>query len=451
MRLVLCAVSAIALSGCSWLGGLTGVSQQGYNKQASYGNYGHQQRAPHMQGQQRQADPCQIFSPQQPIPQGCDPASVTIATNNFGATNGFPQQPQFGQPNFATANYGSHAGQAHQQGANHQRNVPQLRKPKFRGSLSLGAEKSFSGDVLDYATFPTDLATGLPTSPSLGYIPTDFDEGTVEQQTTSGVITRTSTLHTAGARDRFDGAPSGALFDRATEPTISLDDAWSTPTRVAIGGEYILSKKNTVFFNAGYSASEGKSGTVSSVNATLYRIEDVEELDAATGAPTATPPLRNISFIPDEEIARFTADFSDMRRYDLEIGARHYFNSWNKSTGLNTVTPFVGAAVGASHYNSVSYTTDQTQRFYEQAFNDPDGEDSQFYNIDGNETQVALYDSQWVPSGQLNVGAEWQVTPRTGIAVETGVRIEGARNYLNDQKGDTNIAIPFTIRGSYNF
>ncbi len=452
MRLILCAVSAIALSGCSWLGGFQGKSKQGYHQKTAYGAYGQQQS--YQYGQQAKTDPCQIFSPQQPIPRGCDPAQVTVGTapqmGQYGATNGFPQQPQFGQPNYATNNYGSHANVAHQQGANHNRNVPQLRKPKFRGTLSLGAEKSFSGDVLDYATFPTDLATGLPTSPSLGYNPTDFDEGRITEDVDGGIITRTNTTFTAGNRDRFDALPSGALFDSAVEPSISLDDAWSTPTRIALGGEYILSKANTVFFNAGYSASEGKEGTVGSVNAHVYQVNTVERIDEATGVLISASP-GGISFVPDEEIARFTADFSDMRRYDLEVGGRHYFNSWNKTSGLNTVTPFVGAAVGASHYNSVSYTTDQTQRFYEQAITDSDGEDTQFYNVDGNERQVDLYDSQWVPSGQLNVGAEWQVTPRTGIAVETGLRIEGARKYLNDEKGDTNIAIPFTIRGSYNF
>ena len=65
--------------------------------------------------------------------------------------------------------------------------------------------------------------------------------------------------------------------------------------------------------------------------------------------------------------------------------------------------------------------------------------------------RVELYDSQWVPSGQLNAGMEWQVTPKTALAFETGIRIEGARDYSNGVKGDTNIAIPMTIRGSYNF
>jgi hypothetical protein len=452
MRFVLCAVSAIALSGCSWLGGFQGKPKQGYHQTQAYGAYGQQQS--YQFGHQAKADPCQILSPQQPIPRGCDPAQVTIATGPYGAqmgaTNGFPQQPRFGQPNYATNNYGSHAGVAHQQGANHQRNVPNLRKPKFRGTLSLGGEKSFSGDVLDYATYPTDITSGLPASPSGGYDPRLFDEGNVSAESNNGETTTTTTTYTAGNRDRFDATPSGLLFDSVDEPTISLDDAWSTPARIAIGGEYILSKNNTVFFNAGYSAAEGKTGTISTVNATLYNVVNEVTTDDATGAVLSD--ITNVGFVPDEDIARFSADFSDMKRFDLEVGGRHYFDAWNKQSGLNTVTPFIGAAVGASHYNSVSYSIGQSQRFYERAYTTPDNPDNdQYYSVDGNERTVDLYNSQWVPSGQLNVGAEWQVTPRTGLAVETGVRIEGARKYLNDEKGDTNIAIPFTIRGSYNF
>jgi len=150
-------------------------------------------------------------------------------------------------------------------------------------------------------------------------------------------------------------------------------------------------------------------------------------------------PVINTSFIPNENIARFSADFSDMKRLDLEVGARHYFNPWNKTAGLNTVTPFVGASVGASRYNEVSYRLAQEQRFYGQAFEGSGDEADQFYDVTVPDNSVTLYESQWVPSGQLNAGVEWQVAPRTGLAFETGVRIEGARTYTNEVKGDTNM------------
>jgi len=436
MRLVLCAVSAIALSGCSWLGGFGQNTQAGHHYSAKSSAYGYAKPSAH--------NPCQIASPRHPIPRGCNPASVTIATPHQGATNGFPQKPQFGQPSYTTGQYGSHASNAAQQGANYRRDVPTLRKPKFRGTMSLSAEKSLNGELLDYEKFSTDPVTGLPIDPTVNYDPRDFNEGRTVGSVSTGSITQT--IFTAGARERG----TGPLYDRADVPTVSLEDAWSTPVKIAIGGEYILSPRNTIFANVGYTGSTGETVRFADVTATLYQDIITQEYDPDTFAPIGAP-ISSTIFIPDEQIATFSADFSDMNRYDLEVGGRHYFNPFNKNDGLNTVTPFVGAAVGASHFNAVSYRTDQRQRFYEQAFNDPTGEDSQFYNIDGTETTVELYDSQWVPTGQLNAGVEWQVTPRTGLAFETGVRVEGAREYSNAEKGDTNIAIPFTIRGSYNF
>jgi len=425
MRLILCAVSAVALSGCSWLG--TGPSQKNdfYSTSSHYGGY--------KQGANQH--PCQIATPRQAIPRGCRPEQVTIGTSQHYAANGFPQKPNFGAATHATGGYGSHSGIAAQQGANYKSSRPQLRKPNFRGSLSLGGEKSIGGNILSI--------DNVAIKPAAGYDPRDYDEGMLEGSPASGQTIRT--IYTAGARDRS----SGALFDNVHQPDVSFDDAWSTPGRIAIGGEYILSPKNTLFANVGYSASEGKTVHLQTVEATLYRdvtTQDYDDMGAALG-----PSVTTSEFIPNEDVAIFSADFTDMKRLDLEVGARHYFNSWNKTGGLNTVTPFIGASVGASRYNGVSYKLNQQQRFYGQAFENPDAEDGQFYDITTPDTSVALYDSQWVPSGQLNAGVEWQVTPKTGLAFETGVRLEGARTFSNDVKGDSNIAIPFTVRGSYNF
>ncbi len=433
MRLILCTVSALALSGCSWLGNITGGSKHDSYKASQYGAYQSTQQA-------NALSRCQISAPNQPIPRGCNPADVTFGTGYNsksyyqGATNSFPQQPQFGQPSYATGNYGSHVSQAAQHRANYQSSVPQLRKPKFRGSLSLGAEKSFSGDVYSPANASISAITN--------YDPTTFNEGNIDGSVASERITQT--VYTAGARDR-----GTAPYDELRQPNLSFDDVWSTPVSVAIGGEYILSQRNTIFANAGYTASSGKSVGVGTVEATLYQDVTTQDYDD-TGAPVGGP-ITNVSFVPNEEIARFEAQFSDMERIDLEVGGRHYFNSWNKSGGLNTVTPFIGMAVGASHYNAVSYELDQSQRYYQRAIDNPDDEATQFYDVDGNEASVVLYDSQWVPNAQLNAGVEWQVTPRTGIALETGLRFEGPRKYSNGVDGDRNISFPLKIRGSYNF
>ena len=443
MRLALCTLSVVLLSGCSWLGGAGIGGGQGYHAQSSHYNYN--AGAQHGQHQYRaKQDPCQVFSPQAPIPQGCHPSQVTL-----GTAGGFPQQPNFGGGQYANQGYGSHAGVAHQQAAHYNPRKNKLRKPRFRGSLSLGVEKSVSGNLLDYAKVPT-------IDPVAGYNPQDFNEGFTSGSRPEGSIV--DTTYTANDRDVpniFQPPGPGFLgYERATMPSISFDDIYSTPARLALGGEYILNPRTTVFANAGYSKAEGKSGKVASVEATLYErtvTEGFTEDPDNPGIFISSGTVTNTSFLPNREIARYAYDFTDMNRIDLEAGARHYLNPVVKSQGFKTLTPFIGASVGASHYNAVSFDVTQEQAFYQRAFQSESGVTEDFYTVTGPEQRVDLYDSQWVPSGQLNAGMEWQVTPKTALAFETGVRIEGARKYSNGERGDKNIAIPMTIRGSYNF
>ena len=84
-------------------------------------------------------------------------------------------------------------------------------------------------------------------------------------------------------------------------------------------------------------------------------------------------------------------------------------------------------------------------------FFDPNIADPETFTVSGTNTNVEVYDSQWVASGQLLGGVEWQVTPKTALAFEAGLRFEGERELVNGEDGDTRISIPFGIRGSYNF
>jgi len=139
-----------------------------------------------------------------------------------------------------------------------------------------------------------------------------------------------------------------------------------------------------------------------------------------------------------------------MHRVDLNIGARKYFAPLYKDQLARNLSPFVSAGIGVSHHNSVRFKTDQRQLFYQEAF---DNSNNQFFDVVPTTptTTTTLYDAQWVPTGELLGGLEWQATGKTAIAVETGLRFEGQRDYVNGNSGDVNIAIPLTIRGSYNF
>lgn len=434
MRLGILALStsALLLSGCSWMGSNFGGGA--YGPVVDHGQY----KTQTYQLGQKRGNPCQIPTPNHPVPRGCDPASVTIGT----AAGGFSQQPQFGAPQsyggaqYASNGYGSHAGDAHAQGANYSASPRSgKRKPRLRGSLSMGLEKNIGNKLLDYRK-----ATGI--NPVDLYDPTDYNQGRNEGTQNTGTFTEID--WTAASRDRTNP------YDEVSAPNIGFDDAWSTPLRIAGGVEFIASPNFTVFANAGYTYAEGEEFNAASIEGTVFEDRQVSEFQ--DGA-LISGPVPNSLFIANQKLAEFSYDFSNMERYDFEAGGRLYLDPIVKSDGYRTLTPFIGASAGASHYNGVSFSTDQSQLSYSRLFENT-GDESLYYDVDpplGTDTTTQLYDSQWVASGQLNLGLEWQATPKTAFALETGVRVEGARDYSNGTKGDKAVSIPLTLRGSYNF
>ncbi len=425
MRLVGIVTASALLSGCSYLGGF------GFGKKSASHYSSHVGPA-----YASSFDPCQIPHAQAPIPQGCHPSQVSLST-----AGGFPQQPQFGAPQVATQHYGSHAGAKAHAPVLHASQGPKMRKPRFRGALDMGVEKSYRGNILD-----PNIA-GTP-SPFDGYDASNYNEGAISGSVASGQIVLTD-WSTSSRPRTTDGA-----FDERLQPPIAFDDAWSVPATIGLSGEYVLTDKATLFGRVGYAASEGASGTVAIQQATVYQDNTIETYEAGV--------LTGISnggtfFRPNTEIARVSYDFSDMNRLDLEAGGRVYFDPVAGRTTGQTITPFVGLSGGASRYNAVSYKQDIDQLFYSSAIS-ADGvsstdEQLRYYDLDntGPQGAIEVYDAQWVPTGRLAAGLEWQVTPKTALAFETGVRVEAARDYANGAKGDTNVTVPFTLRGSFNF
>jgi len=170
------------------------------------------------------------------------------------------------------------------------------------------------------------------------------------------------------------------------------------------------------------------------------------------------PSTGGTAFIPNQRIASFSYDISDLESYDVEVGARHYFNPLVKSDGLRTVTPFVGASVGLAFVNAVDVSVGQTQRSYTSFFTEGEPET---FSVPRAEGSTRLYDSAVLPKGELNVGAEWQITPGFALAAETGLKVQLSRDYedfvnaagetIEGTNGDTNYSIPLTLRGSINF
>jgi hypothetical protein len=442
MRLAGLALSAAMISGCSFVGG-QGNPLAGLFKSPSQGHYNAQSASTR----------CHIQHPQAPIPAGCHPSEVRVVgsqASSFGQPSavsnqyagGFPQQPQFGQPQYTTGEYGSHASGNVHTDMHQGQTKPTTRRPKFRGTLDLGFEQSVSGDLIDYSK--------VAISPITGYNPNDYNEATVSGSVVDGSITRTRWY----ADSRLSTNPNS--YDEISMPSISFDDAWLSPATIGAGGEFILSDKATLFARAGYTRAEGTSGGAASMEGTIFQETTVEtyESNVLVGTTVAT------EFDVGNTITDYAYDFTDMERIDLEAGGRFYLNPIAGQNTGRTVTPFIGASAGASRYNDVSFTIDQRQLSYSSVYQDDVPEyydlDVAGYDLDNDPATpvtrtVDLYDSQWVPSGSLKAGVEWQVTSKTALAFETGLRVEGARDYSNGNKGDTNITVPLTLRGSFNF
>ena len=434
MRIAICALSAVLLSGCSWLGGINNVFG-GNGGQGAYGQYtqngvaiNNTRRFVNQNGQTV------------PAPYGYNtgvPGQAQAQQYGQGFGGGFPQQPQFGQPQEVTGQYGTHAANAGQAYGNQRISRPTLRKPRFRGSLSLGLEKSQSGDLIG-ANFE-GVPFGLETNPdgsisnNLGFTDnTGFSGSPVEGLTITSDLVATPTS--------------------VRSPAISFDDVHSTPARIAAGIEYIATPRTTLFANVGYSYSEGNEGGVINVIGTADGTVTFQGYDDNVAIGNPDPIRRTVENLPIVQIA---ADFSDLERYDGEIGVRHYFNPILRSTSSRSITPFVAASVGAARYNALSFKGERQNLDLHAAVADLEPS-IQYVPQLNDDAPIEVYDSQWVGTGQLNAGLEWQATPRTAIAFETGVRFDGARDSVRDAEGnrfegDTNVSIPFTIRGSYNF
>ena len=312
---------------------------------------------------------------------------------------------------------------------------PQLRKPRFRGSLSLGLEKSQSGDLIG-SNFE-----GFGVQPNSGSVSSGF-----------GFVDNTG----------FSGSPVEGLVITSDltaiptdirSPSISFDDVHSTPLRISGGIEYIATPKTTLFANVGYSYSEGNEGGVINILGDVDGTVFFQGFDDNIPIGQPADIDRTVENLPIVQIA---ADFSDLERYDGEIGIRHYFNPILRGASSRSITPFVAASVGAARYNGLSFKGERQNLDLHAAVADLESS-IQFVPELNTDQAIAVYESQWVGTGQLNAGLEWQATPKTAIAFETGVRIDGARNGIRDTatgdriNGDTNVSIPFTIRGSYNF
>jgi len=318
-------------------------------------------------------------------------------------------------------------------------------------------KRPVAGDFIDNDVFPVP---GV-----LTYNPLDFVESFSTGSQAAGQITST---------DYF------SVIENIEAPNISFEDVHSAPITVTGGVEYIATPKTTLFANAGYTEADGERFEAVRVIGELQRLTTVDNFipeigpDTVTTIPSTDPAMPdqtvvtpgmptgnflpngastvNLTTIPNVNVANFIYDFQDLERVNLEAGARHYFDPILQGQTQTSITPFIAASGGANYYNDQSLTITQNQLFLQEAF-ESELATTEFFDVvtPAGPVIVDVYDSQWVPAGALTAGVEWQMSPKTALAFETGVRFEGGREFTNGERGDSNVSIPFTIRGSYNF
>ncbi len=412
-RLIAGTCSAILLSGCAWFG-YGGSQNHQFNNSARYKNSSTQYN---MGSGQKALTRCQITSPTQAIPPGCRPEEVTLA---LGGTQNYGQQGQY-----TSSAYGSHVGAAQNVQA---KSAPtqRFKRPLLRGQFGLTLDPSIGGELFDPSGSPSVAA---------------YNRALYEE----GVLTGSSAVGQTQSTRYYSAA------ERISAPDISFSDVYTAPLQITGGLELILGKHATVFAKAGYTRAEGKSGGGVQIIDTLLRDVTTQDYDTNTGLPIGGPVGPVTTFIPNETVATFNYEFSELERYDLEAGGRYYFNPILQSQLQRPLTPFISASGGMSYYNATRVNENQRQRFLGRAFdgtqNNPDGD---FYDVNFG-SRVQIYDAQWVPFGAAKVGLEWQMTPKTALAFEAGIKYEAARDFSDGTQGDNVISVPLTIRGSYNF
>ena len=453
MRIAALAFSAVLLSGCSWLG----LGGQNNQTQGQYGQYAGQGRyvAPTGQyggqygayGAQRgqaygsaiNRGPCQITAVTQPVPQGCSPEQVTIALpqSQYGAQA--PYKPSYQGQGYAqtpdAASYGRAAYDANRNaGLRSAIDHHQWKRPRLRLTGTLGFETNVSGDVIN----PNSLA-------SL-YNPLTHTESRIEGTPADGEVT------TYTYEPRIENAPGA----ETRSPTISMSDLYAAPFTVGIGGEYQVSDNFAAFGNASYTAARGRSGGGITYNADVHRFGATQSYIEDPAAPgtfiTAGAPTPFNTLFPDVDVATVTLTANDLQRTNLEVGGRYYFKDAFSNHLERPLTPFVSAAAGASHYNALEVGAQARELLLTDYFENAltGAATSNFSNERSASAQTVLEEG-WVPTGALTVGAEWQVTPKSSLSLETGVRFEGARDVTGGGETDSFIAIPLTLRGSIGF
>jgi len=432
MRLAVCALSAVLLSGCSWLG--TGGQQVAGFNQGHGGAYG-ADCGPTHQGFAQQGFVQQGFAGQ----AGCAPGQGGYAVQQgaFGGQQGFGgQSVGFGGQQvagFGGQNAGFGQGFGGQQFASQgytQGSVATLGSPAPYGTAVGNPYGNVVGTQLSNGQYVNGAAVqnvvGAPIYQAQPYgvpccgpqlrgpakaLPWGFEAGIGTSFGIGGDI--------FGGREEFSpsgfgGATGGTGSTRqvSAQPSVSYNDAFDEAIEYDVAGTYDISPNTTLLGRFGYSEADGQ----------------VVPLGAAFD------PASTLGFVDGDNAAPVLAEFSDLEQITLEAGVRQYVG--NFGNGVTGIRPYVGATAGAIYNDDVTIT--QSSDAFVTAT-----------NASGIDDSIPFIDGGWNPTASGVVGAEWQVGGRTALGVETGIRWQDNLDTLTPS--EDRWSVPVRLRGRLSF
>ena len=203
-----------------------------------------------------------------------------------------------------------------------------------------------------------------------------------------------------------DGDPATGIAVGSID-AIGYNDAFGEGFNIGGALTHDISRNTTLIGSLGYSKKGGQ--TIDG-----YTDVTVGSYDAAgVFTPGAGETARDLD-----------ATFSDLEQWTLEGGVRQY-------VGYNpTFRPYVGASAGFARNNDVTLT--------------------QTYSDDGTTYNEQEYiSSGWNPTAAATIGAEMAVGPRAALGVETGIRWRDGMD--TNLESEDRWSIPVSLRGRVAF
>lgn len=195
---------------------------------------------------------------------------------------------------------------------------------------------------------------------------------------------------------------------------ISYKDAFGATSTIGGTLAYDHSPQTTLFASVGYSKAEGQT------------VENYTTVQDGTwsGGSSFTPPPGTFTPAPGSSPRSLDGQFTDLKTTTVEVGARQYSGNPHGLRG------YVGVSGGFYHNNDITFT---------QTYSDTGA----YYG------QRTFVESGWNPTAAAVLGAELPVGPRAAIGAEWGVRWRD--NMDTGAPSEDRISMPFALRGRLAF